>query len=280
MAHNIQLTVFNGIEASVNAYLFSDTKSIILVDCLRNSEEAKRLAGVIKSHSKPLTCILITHGHPDHYLGLNVMKQEFPDARIVVTKKEIKDDIINFSAWMETVGWLEKEPAMKPKTTDNEDGFDYQNTIEVLNAKTLALAEGAELDLNSDYSPAECEHLTTIQSKDLNAFFTSDFCYHGVHMWLAVPQENISYWKKQLLQFKKDLSAENPTIYPGHGKQADISLFDEVKKYIEDFEATVASSETRFEAMDKMKSLYPQYREAEFLLFNSINALIPENIQE
>src|SRR4051794_32230637 len=115
MAHNIQLTVFNGIEASVNAYLFSDRKSIILVDCLRNSEEAKSLADVIKSHSKPLTYILITHGHPDHYLGLNVMKQEFPDARIVVTKKEIKDDIINFSAWMETVGWLEKEPAMKPK---------------------------------------------------------------------------------------------------------------------------------------------------------------------
>src|SRR3982751_6503612 len=97
MATNIQLQVYNGTEASVNAYLFSDARSIILVDCLRNSKEASALADVIKSHGKPLTHILITHGHPDHYLGLNVMKAQFPDAKVVVAKQEIKNDILNFS---------------------------------------------------------------------------------------------------------------------------------------------------------------------------------------
>ena len=119
MKNNIRLEIYNGIEASVNAYLFSDNQSIILVDCLRNSQEAKSLADVIKKHNKPLTHILITHGHPDHYLGMNVMKHEFPNARVVVTKQEIKDDIISFSTWMEGVGWLEKEQAMKPKTPEN-----------------------------------------------------------------------------------------------------------------------------------------------------------------
>jgi glyoxylase-like metal-dependent hydrolase (beta-lactamase superfamily II) len=276
MANNIKLDIFQGIEASVNAYIFSDSQSIILVDCLRNSEEAKNLADIIKKQNKPLTYVLITHGHPDHYLGLNVMKQEFPQARIVVTKQEIKDDIIGFSTWMESVGWLDKESAMKTKTAENEKGFDYEKNIEVLNSKTLALAEGATLELNSDYSPAECDHLTTIYSPELNAFFTNDFCYNGVHMWLAVNKKNIGYWKAQLDQFKKELATCNPTVYPGHGKPADISLFDEVKKYIEDFEQTVANAKTRAEAMQTMKNLYPNHEQADFLLYNSVNGLMPE----
>ena len=146
----------------------------------------------------------------------------------------------------------------------------------VLNAKTLALAEGATLELSSDYAASECEHLTTIYSKELNAFFTSDFCYNGVHMWLAVDKKNIANWKTQLDRFSKDFAATNPAIYPGHGKTADISLFGEVKKYIEDFEETVSNAATRAEAMATMQRLYPNHQQADFLLFNSVNALIPE----
>ena len=107
-------------------------------------------------------------------------------------------------------------------------------------------------------------------------FFTNDFCYNGVHIWLAVDKKNIAYWKTQLDQFKKELATRNPTVYPGHGKPADISLFAEVKKYIEDFEQTVAKAKTRAEALETMKSLYPNHEQADFLLFNSVNALIPE----
>ena len=252
MVKNIQLDIYEGKEATVNAYIFSDNESIVLVDCLRNSHEASLLAERIKKQNKPLTHILITHGHPDHYLGLNILKQEFPDSRVVVASQEIKADIINFSTWMESVGWLDKEPTMKPKTAHNERGFDYENIIEVLSQDTLSLAEGATLQLNTNYPAAECEHLTTIFSEDLNAFFTSDFCYHGVHMWLAIDPQHISNWKAQLDKFKHELAAQNPKVYPGHGKPADVSLFDEVKKYIEDFEAVIAKSTTRAEAMEAM----------------------------
>ena len=189
----------------------------------------------------------------------------------------IRLDIYNgVEAWMEGVGWLEKEPAMKPETPENANGFDYENNIDVLHEQMLALAQGATLQLKSDYSPAECGHLTTIYCKELNAFFTSDFCYNAVHMWLAVDRKNIANWKTQLDRFKIDLADRRPAIHPGHGKPADISLFDEVKKYIEDFEATIAKSKTRAEAMVSMQGLYPGHQQADFLLFNSVNALIPE----
>jgi glyoxylase-like metal-dependent hydrolase (beta-lactamase superfamily II) len=276
MKNHLSLEVYHGIEASVNAYFFYDNDTAVLVDCLRNSEEAKRLAGFIKSKGRRLTHVLITHGHPDHYIGMNIMKREFPDTKIVVTRQEIKNDITGFSAWMESVGWLEKEPAMKPKSELNPAGFDYENNIDILKAKEIKLGDGATLELNSDYAGAECEHLTTIYSKDLNAFFTGDFCYNQVHMWLAVDKKNITYWKSQLDQFKKEWSPVQPQIYPGHGVATDVTLFDDVKKYIENFEETIAISKNRNDAMERMKAIYPDYKEADFLLFNSINALIPE----
>ena len=230
MASNINLKVYHGIEATVNAYIFSDNKSIVLVDCLRNSEEVTQLAKQIKEEGKPLTHLLITHGHPDHYTGMDVMKKEFPGVQIVVTTDDIKKDIINFSTWMESVGWLEKEPALKPLSATNSEGFDYENQINVLNGDQLQLAEGAVLELNSNYSAAECEHLTTIFSRDLNAFFTNDFIYNGVHPWLAIAPENIANWKKQLQEFKSAFAQSRPAVYPGHGKPADVSVFDKQLK--------------------------------------------------
>jgi hypothetical protein len=174
------------------------------------------------------------------------------------------------------VGWLEKEPALKPLSVNNPDGFDYENNISVLPTSVLQLAGGAILELKSDYQAAECDHLTTIYSEDLNAFFANDFIYYGVHPWLAVDKKNIAYWKTQLDTFRSLFADQNPTIYPGHGKPATITVFDEMKKYIEDFETIVAASKTRTEAMQKMKNLYPAHTQADFLLLYSVNAFIPE----
>ena len=61
------------------------------------------------------------------------LKDEFPNTKIVVATNKIKDDIISgFSTWMESVGWLDAEPNLKPKTAENPDGFDYEGLIHVL----------------------------------------------------------------------------------------------------------------------------------------------------
>jgi glyoxylase-like metal-dependent hydrolase (beta-lactamase superfamily II) len=50
---------------------------VILVDLLRNSVAAERLANHVEASGKTLTTILLTHGHPDHYIGLGVSIASF-----------------------------------------------------------------------------------------------------------------------------------------------------------------------------------------------------------
>lgn len=269
--NNLQVEVFKGKEASVNAYLFHNGTSQILVDALRNSQEAEELAKLIQSKNLPLTHILVTHGHPDHYIGLDVLSKTFPNAKIVVASQEIKNDIIAFSTWMESVGWLDSEVNMKPKTVENPVGFDYEGKINILETKELALEGGGILQIESNYAGAEAEHLTTIFSEDLNAFFTADFCYNSVHLWLGqgVDAQHISNWKQQLETFKAKYQGTEVSIYPGHGEKSSIALFDVVLKYLNDFENVVAESHSKEEIMEKMKALYPTWEQADFLLLYS-----------
>lgn len=269
--NNLQVEVFKGKEASVNSYLFHNGTSQIVVDVLRNSQEAEELAKFIQAKKLPLTHILITHGHPDHYIGLDVMSKAFPDAKIVVASEAVKADIIGFSTWMESVGWLEGEVNMKPKTTENASGFDYTGKLNILESKELTLEGGGTLQIESNYNSAEAEHLTTIFSEDLNAFFTADFCYNGVHLWLGqgVDAQHIANWKQQLESFKTKYQGTDVAIYPGHGEKSTTALFDVVLKYLNDFEGVVEASNSKEEIMDKMKEIYPTWEQDDFLLVHS-----------
>jgi len=63
--------------------LIFGAREAVLVDPLMTVSEANALADWVGLHDRRLTTIYITHGHGDHYLGLPVMLNRFPDARTV-----------------------------------------------------------------------------------------------------------------------------------------------------------------------------------------------------
>src|SRR5258706_15979826 len=65
--------------------LIFGTRDAVLVDPLMTVPEATALADWVRLHDRRLTTIYITHGHGDHYLGLPVVLDRFPDARPVAT---------------------------------------------------------------------------------------------------------------------------------------------------------------------------------------------------
>lgn len=265
---DLVVSPFAGKEANVNAYVFSDARGSLIVDATRKSEDAKSLADFARSKGVPVKTIFITHGHPDHFVGLPVLKKEFPDAKFLVASERVKDDIIN----MASMKWMSSEPAAQPKSEANPNGFDYKNEIGVLDSSVLKMPGGGSLEVISDFPATEAAHETALFSKELNAVFPSDLVYNKVHLWLAggVDAAGIKNWRAALDRLKRLYGPLHAKVYPGHGRPADTSVFDADEKYMDDLLAIVKSAKTEDDAKKSMMKMYPDWENADFILVQSI----------
>lgn len=271
----ITVTPYAAAESNVNAYVVSDGQGAIVIDATRTPADGAAVAALVAQQTAGPVTVLITHGHPDHFLGLGALRAALPDARFVVARPEIKADIIGMAAWMTAQGWLAQLPAMQPRTADHPDGFDYAGQVEVLDAPTLALPGGAALALTADYPATEAEHMTTAYSPDANALFTGDLAYHDVHLWLGVgvTRASAAAWQTTLDGLGATWAARRPTVYPGHGAPADLAVFAADRAYIDDILAVTASAPSDEAAIAQMAAKYPEHANRDFLLMMSVTNL-------
>ena len=74
----------------VTSTLIYGERDAVLIDTLTTAAEAAALADWVALHHRNLTTIYITHGHVDHFTGLSVLLQRFPDARAIATPKAVE----------------------------------------------------------------------------------------------------------------------------------------------------------------------------------------------
>ena len=73
----------------INAYVYETADALIVLD-MGVSNFVKSVQSIEAKTAKPVTHLLVTHGHSDHVSGISVFSKAYPDAEIVVSAREAR----------------------------------------------------------------------------------------------------------------------------------------------------------------------------------------------
>ncbi len=229
----------------VDSTLVTGEKDAILIDAQFDRADAHRLVAQILESKKTLTTVYITHRHPDHYFGLEVIHQAFPKAKLVAlpaTVAEIKKT------------WQGKVKQWGPMYGDNLATTPVLPTA--MTGTTLTL-EGATLEVYGGVQGDDSNN-SYVWIPSIRTVVAGDIIFRGVHVWTAETKvEQRKAWAKTL----DALAALKPvTVIAGHkDPKADNTPagIEQTRQYLDAFETALASSKTSDEVQSKMKAKFP-----------------------
>lgn len=229
----------------VNSTLISGARDAILIDAALTRADAHRVASAILDSKKNLTTVYVTHFHPDHYFGFEVLKQAFPKAKLVALPATVAD--IKRT-------WKDKVKQWKPMYGDNLD--DRPVIPEVLKGNTLTL-EGETLQVIGPVQ-GDDKNNSYVWIPSLHAVICGDIVYSGVFPWTA--ETDAAKRKDWIATIDKITALGALTVVAGHknpGLKDEPAALQATKGYLIAWDEAVAASKSAAELQAKIKAKYP-----------------------
>lgn len=228
----------------VNAVLVSGKTDAVLLDTGFTRADALRIVAMVLDSKKTLKTIYISQPDPDYYFGIDVLKQYFPDAKLVTTAPTLKKIEATLATKLQV--WGPRMGANAPKTV---------TLPTVLEGNTITL-EGEKLEIKGlDTQP----HRSYVWIPSLKTIAGGVNVYGGLHLWTADAQtaQERADWSKKL----SDMIALQPTrVIPGHsfpGAKQDVSQVQWSQAYLARFETELPKAGNSAELITAMKAAYP-----------------------
>lgn len=243
----LTLQVYNADANSfhVNSVLVAGQTDAVLLDTGFTRADALRIAAMVLDSKKTLKTIFITQADPDYYFGIEVLKQYFPDAKVVTTAPTLKKIQATLATKLQV--WGPRMGANAPKSVP---------LPEVLAGNTITL-EGQAIEVRGlDDSLA---HRSYVWIPSLKTIAGGVNVYAGLHLWTAdaqTPQERAD-WGKKL----GAMAALQPTrVIPGHsaaGAKQDASQLAWSQAYLVRYEQELPKAADSAALIAAMKQAYP-----------------------
>jgi glyoxylase-like metal-dependent hydrolase (beta-lactamase superfamily II) len=229
----------------VNSTMVIGEKDMLVIDPQFSLSEAHKLAAEILESKKNLAVIYTTHPHPDHLFGLAVLKQAFPDAKIVALPATVN---------AAKTGWPARQKFWFATYGSNIPGPDPV-LPEPLAEAVLSL-EGEQFPITGGVQGADGPGNSFVYIPSLKAVVTGDIVFDRVYF--GVPRDAArENWLKTINQ----ITALNPAVViPGHegpGATNDMKAVDFMKKYIADWDVNVGRSRDAVEMKANVLRQYP-----------------------
>jgi glyoxylase-like metal-dependent hydrolase (beta-lactamase superfamily II) len=222
-------------------------RDAVLVDTFLSAQQCKELVDWVVESGKNLTTIYVTHAHGDHFFGVRLLLDKFPNAKAIATapvvagiQEQIKPEFIK-------TFWEPRFPGQIPAQLA---------APEVLKTDTFYL-EGEELRV-VELGHTDTSHTTALYVPSIDLVVSGDGVYNNTHLYLAeCDAQAINGWLRALDR----IEALHPkAVVAGHGvldPDSSPRHIEETRRYLRDFAASVARTSTAMELYQTMLSLHP-----------------------
>ncbi|KAJ9612538.1 hypothetical protein H2200_004135 [Cladophialophora chaetospira] len=272
---------YGGPWSPISSTLIHTTKHAVLVDTPITKQQTSELIAWIEKTLHPgaqLKYIYITHGHGDHWFGINMLLKKFPGAKAIATKgtiEHMKTQIVEGGATGKA-SW----EARFPGQIDTE--FVLAEPIPDSGEFYIPSEDGKEKGVK--FQAVEVGHSDTHDSTvlfvpDLKLVVAGDVVYGDVHQMLG--EANTHALRMEWVRAIETVHALKPTpeiVVPGHMKGTEVAgawHLANSKKYILDFDKLVESGQVTKakELVGKMKEIWPTRFNDGALIIGAINGL-------
>jgi glyoxylase-like metal-dependent hydrolase (beta-lactamase superfamily II) len=262
-----------------NSTLLYGEKDAILVDASQLLSDSYRMASEILKMRVNLTHIYVSHFHPDHHFGLQVLHFAFPEARIVALKQSVQD--IVFTSSDKTDMWAIDRfgPGDIPR----------QTTVPMpLNEPHLFL-EGEEIVFSGGWEGDSINN-SVVWIPSLKTVLATDVAFHDCNLWpIESNVERRAKWRKDMARM---MEFDPRIVVPGHHDEAKLQILEEVLedesrtytdcvdwsiRYSEVYDEVYSSARTGLELVEGMNRYYGDVKAEDFAIQWQARLLFPES---
>jgi glyoxylase-like metal-dependent hydrolase (beta-lactamase superfamily II) len=221
-------------------------REALLVDTFLSDQQTAELADWIAASGRHLSTIYITHGHPDHFFGLKLLRDRFPDARAIATP-EVVDAMQAALQPVSVENWRRRFPELIPNNLTVAERLD----------RPAFKLEGNDI-IAVDIGHTDTDHTTCLHVPSIALVIAGDAIYNGTHPYLVESNhEGLLAW---LAAIDKIEALKPQAVVVGHGPLDPDNAprhIEETRRYIRDFMRLDAETMTARELYDSMLALYP-----------------------
>jgi glyoxylase-like metal-dependent hydrolase (beta-lactamase superfamily II) len=249
--------------APVNSWIIESKNGVIIIDAQRTLSEANNALDEIRRINKPILGVIITHPHPDHIGGTEVLLNSTSNVPIYSTQSTyniMKNDVGGLIAFAKRL-----------------HGNDYPDQVvlpnRIVNSGENVTIDGITYEFE-DIGPGEAGDMMLIYLPEQKLLFTGDVVNNRMHP--ALIEGNSIEWIKQIQYIRQNYS-DTRILFPGHGQPGSPkTLLDEQLEYINTFRSLVEqqmrleekvgeetsaniTEEGKTKIMSELQRLHPDY---------------------
>ena len=232
----------------ISSTLISGKRDAVLVDTAITVDQNQKLVDWIAHSGKNLTAIYATHGHGDHFFGVNTIQKKFPKARFVATSEVIAVMRKQASVPVVESYWKPRFPGQIDSTLLIADEL-KDGVLELEGKQLISVPLG-----HTDTDSTTCLHVPSI-----GLAVCGDALYNDVHLHLG--ESHVEGRKEWIAALDTIESLKPVAAIAGHkrlGAPDTPNNIEATRKYIRDFDRIASYTKTALDLYSEMLAIYPE----------------------